>query len=112
MSGFDDFDVEIQNEKDSTPEQFNGNLGVAGTVTILTPSSGKPIQYALVVNPGKGGDANNGNDVIHVSIDGSDPNITRETINKNGRGQFSGIFTDLRLTSETANTNYQVILYS
>lgn len=102
--GFDDLDC--------IPEHFNGDLGTAGAITTLTPSSGNPIIFALVVNPGKGGDANGFADVIHVSIDGTDPNTKRTTINKNGKGRYSGDFTELKMTSETNGTNYQVILYS
>ena len=112
MSGFDNFDVEIQNECDSTPEHFNGDLGTAGTVTTITPTSGKQIQFAIVVNPGKGSDKNSNNDVIYASIDGTDPNTKRVTVNKNGRGRFNGLFTELKMTSNNNDTNYEVILYS
>lgn len=108
---FKNFDVEVQNLDDSTPEQFNGNVATVGSVVTLVPTSAKPIQFAYIeVNGRRDPDNPNAiNDAIKYSIDGG---TNFNTLMAGESVSLSGIFTDLRLDTNEDGTNYQVILWS
>lgn len=106
---FDDFDLEVQDEKDSDPEHFDSSVTTAGSPDTLTPASTKPVQLAYVKNPGKGPKQNGGNDVLLVTIDGS---VKTTTIERGAAAYFPGIFTSLVIDTNNNGTNYEVILWS
>lgn len=109
MSTFDDFDLEIQNECDSTPEHINGTVTTAGSPNTLTPSSGKNIQLAYIKNPNKGTNANNTVDVLYITIDGTSLFTTLS------RGEYiymPGIFANLKIDTNNNGTKYEVIVWS
>ena len=111
MSSFNDFDLEIQDIKDSDPECFTGNVATAGVPVTLTPTNGRIIQLAFInVNSTRDPDNSNSiNDAIKFSIDGGVSWLTLMT----GESQYiPGIFTDLRLNTNSNGTHYQVILWS
>ena len=108
MSDFKDFDVEVQNFRDSTPEQFNGTVTTAGSPNTITPTSTKPITKAFIQNPSKGTNANSILDVLYYSIDGTSyASLTRgESIT------LPGIFNSILIDTNNNNTNYEIIVWS
>lgn len=109
MAEFEDFDIEVQDEKDTTPEHQNGQVTTAGTPASLTPTSTKAIQLAYVKNPNKGPNANGSQDVLLVSIDGG---TTYTSVSRGEYAYFPGVFTTLKLDSNNNNVKYEVILWS
>ena len=105
----DDFDLEIQDEKDSTPEHFTKTVAVAGTPVSVTPTSGKPIQLLYIKNPSKGSNKNDPSDVVLVTVDGG-ANFT--TINRGEYVYIPGIFTSASLDSNNNGTIIEVIVWS
>lgn len=109
MADFDDFDVEIQDEKDSGPEQFNDTVATAGSPNTHTPTSTKQIQLAYLKNPNKGPNANSAQDVILFNIDGG------TEFSALARGEYvyiAGVFDDLKIDANNNGVNYEVILWS
>jgi hypothetical protein len=109
MAEMNDFDIEIQDEKDSTPEHFNGNVASAGTSVPITPTSGKDIQLAYIKNPNRGDNKNEIADVLYINIDGGSEYTTLS------RGEYvylPGTFTTLKIDSNNNGTNYEVIVWS
>jgi len=111
MSEFDDFDVEVQDERDSDPEHFNGDVTTAGSPETVTPTSGKAVQLAFIqcnstrdpVND------NNINDALYFSIDGGTTYVTLMA----GENIFvPGVFTSIKLDTNTNGTYYQIIVWS
>ena len=109
MSEFDDFDVEIQDERDSDPEHFNSNVAVAGVPNSITPTSAKPIQLAYIKNPNKGVNANDPNDVLYINIDGT---VNYTTISRGEYIYIPGVFTTLKIDTNNDGTKYEVIVWS
>ena len=109
MVEFNDFDVEIQNERDSNPEQFTKTVTTAGVSVSVTPTSGKPIQLLYVKNPSKGPNSNNPIDVILVTVDGG-ANVT--TVNRGEYVYIPGVFTSVSLDSNNDGTVAEVIVWS
>lgn len=105
----DDFDVEIQDEKQSAPEHFNGDVATAGTPVVITPTSGNIVQLVLVKNPNKGPNKNNPNDVLLVSIDGG---TTYVSISRGEYSYFPGVFTDLKIDATANGAKYETVVWS
>ena len=106
---FEDFDLEIQDEKDSDPEQFNDTVTTAGTPKIESPTSAKPIQLALIKNPNKGPNANSSQDVLLIIIDGGSQVFS---ISRGEYVYFPGVFSSISIDTNTNGTNYELILWS
>ena len=105
----DDFDVEVQDEKQSNPEHINGNVATAGSSQTITPSSGNKIQLAYIKNPNKGPNANGFQDVLLVSIDGS----TNYTVISRGEYTFfPGVFDSIKIDTNNDGTKYEIIIWS
>lgn len=109
MAEFNDFDVEIQDLKDSEPEQFNGEVTTAGSAVNLTPTSTKDITLALIKNPGRGPNSNNILDVLLIIIDGGSNVLS---LSRGESIYIPGVFTTLTIDATNNNTNYEVILWS
>ncbi len=108
---FDDFDIEIQDNKQATPEQFDGNVPTAGTPITITPTSGDKIQLAFIHVPGPR-DPDNPNalgDAIKFSLDGG---TKYTTLLANESIFMPGIFDNLKLDTNEDNTYYQVIVWT
>jgi len=111
MANFNDFDVEVQNIKDTTPESFSGSVSTAGSPVTITPTSSKSIQYAFI-EANSTRDPNNSNsinDALLYSIDGGSNYHTwmsGESIS------IQGLFDNLKLDTNNNGTYYQVILWS
>tara|TARA_R100000951_G_scaffold19275_1_gene16086 strand:- start:3557 stop:3877 length:321 start_codon:yes stop_codon:yes gene_type:complete len=105
----DDFDVEIQDEKQSNPEHFNGVVTTAGSPVTITPTSGENVQLVLVKNPNKGPNKNNPNDVLLVSIDGG---TTYVSLSRGEYAYFPGIFTSVKIDSTANGAKYESIVWS
>lgn len=105
----DDFDLEIQNEKDSDPEQFTITVATAGSAISVTPTNTKPIQLAYIKNASKGPNSNDPQDVVLITIDGS-ANVT--TVNRGEYVYIPGIFTTLELDTNNNGTKAEVIVWS
>lgn len=90
MAQFNDFDIEVENEKGNTPEQQIVTVTTAGAPMTVTPSSGK-ITNILVINPNKGPNKNQKNDLIYLSLDGSTNYLT---IQRGTNLSISGIYLD------------------
>jgi len=111
MGTFDDFDVEIQSKRDSTPEHFVGSITTAGTPITITPTSVKAIQYAFIMCNGTRDpwNANAINDAIKFSLDGG----TTYTTLMSGESQYiPGIYADLIIDASDDGVYYQVIVWS
>lgn len=107
----EDFDVEIQDERDSDPEAFIGSVTTAGSPVTITPTNNKPIQEAYIeCNSTRDPDnSNNINDAIKYSFDGGTNYLTLmagESI------PLSGIFLNLKIDANNDGVNYQVIVWS
>lgn len=105
----DDFDLEVQDIRDTDPEHFNGSVTTAGTPVSITPTNAKPIQLALVSNPKKGPNANATNDVLLVNIDGT---TVEMALARGEKVYFPGIFNTLSVDSNNNSVNYEVIVWS
>lgn len=110
MSNFSDFDIEITDVKDSTPEQFNGTVATAGSPVTITPTSGKVIQLVLIQNPRKGPNANSSsNKVLLVNISGTG---IRYSIPRGTHIYIPGVFNSFTIDANTNSTNYELMLWS
>lgn len=107
MANFNDFDIETQNERGNTVEQFNGSVTTAGSPVTITPASGK-ITSLIIENPSKGVNANGNNDLLLVSFDGG---TTFKTVVRSTNISLSNVYLDdIRIDSNNNNTNYEVII--
>lgn len=106
MANFNDFDVEIQDEKDSKPEHINGSVPTAGTPITVTAGNSLPIQQALIVCPGKGPNANTGGSYLLVSSDGT----TYTTVPRGGSLRIDGVFDNLKIDASINGVKYELIL--
>lgn len=109
MSDFRDFDVEISDNKESNPEQFNGVVTSAGTPVVVSPTGGNNIQLAFVKSSNKGVNANGPTDVLYLTIDGSANVISIS------RGEYiyiPGVFTSIKIDSNNNGVKYELILWS
>ena len=104
---FNDFDIEIQNEKDSKPEHINGSVTLAGTPITVTAGNGLPIQSALIINPRIGPNANASGIYLLVSSDGG-ANYT--TVPRNGKLRICGVFDNIKIDSNTNGAKFEIIL--
>jgi hypothetical protein len=109
MGNFSDFDIEIQDIKDSSPEHFNGTVTTAGTPVTITPSSGKIIQLVLINNPNRGPNANTINQVLLVNIDGGSYKFS---VPRGSSFYIPGIFSSFKIDSNLNSTKYEVILWT
>ena len=111
MNDFGDFDIEIQDNKNSSLESFIGSIATAGVPSTLTPTSRNSIRLAFI-NVQSKRDPDNPNDIndaIKYSIDGG---ITYHTLLSGESIFIPGVFTNLKLDTNNNGTYYQVILWS
>lgn len=104
---FKDFDIEIQDEKDSKPEHINGTVTTAGVPVTVTAGNALPIQHALIICPNKGPNANTGGAYLLVSSDGT-TNYT--TVPRGGSLRIDGVFDNLKIDAGSNGTNYEIII--
>lgn len=106
---FEDFDIEIQDEKQSNPEHFNGNVTTAGVPVTLSLTSAVEIQWAYIECAGTRDpdNKNNINDSIKYSLDGTNyiPLMAGES------AFVPGIVSEIKLDTNTNGTYYYVILW-
>ncbi len=69
---FNDFDIEIQNERGSDSESFIATVTTAGTAITITPTTGRPVACAYIDVPDAGPNVGTNiiNDYILWSTDG------------------------------------------
>jgi hypothetical protein len=104
-----DFDIEITDIKDSTPQHFNGTVTTAGTPVSITPSNGRIIQLALIKNPSKGTNKNNTADVLLLNIDAT---TTYMSLNRGEFVYLAGAFATLKIDSNNNGVKYEVVVWS
>lgn len=94
----EDFDIEIQNEKDSEAESFVATVTTSGTPVTIAPATGRPIGCAAIHVPDGGPNVgtNEINDYILYSTDGG---TTFHQLKVNEFVGLPGTFTDLRIDS-------------
>lgn len=105
---FKDFDVEIQDDKENSPEHFNGSVATAGSPVSLSLTSTNPISHAFILNPSKGTNANAINDVLLLNVDNGTTFITiarGESISLPVNGS------SIKIDTNNNGTNYEAILY-
>lgn len=112
MGNFDDFDVEIQDNKERNSEHHNGTVTTAGTPETETTDSGDAIQLTYIYNPSRGPLANSPGDLLYVSWDGG---TSYTTITRGSwfiwPGKGSGAAGDtLTIDSNVDGVNYECIL--
>lgn len=96
MADMQDFDIEVQNEIGSEPEQTVVTVTTAGSPVTFTPASGRAIQSAFIHAPRIGPNAgtNTFTRYILYSVDGG---TTYHTLGINESISIPGNFTDLRI---------------
>jgi hypothetical protein len=109
MAEFSNFDVEVQDETGAAPEPFNGTLGTAGTVSTITPVSGRNVQKALIVNPKAGVNANSINDVLYFSIDSG---VTYMALSRGETATIPGLYATIKLKGSANSVKYELILWT
>ena len=109
MAEFDDFDIEVQNEKDSDPEHFTVTVATAGSPVTISPTNTKPIQLLYVKNANKGPNANSPNDVVLVTIDGS-ANVV--SVSRGEYTYFPGVFSSVDIDATADGTKAEIIVWS
>ena len=70
MGQFDDFDLEIQDDKERGTEHYNGTVTTAGVPVTVSTINNNTIQYTYVYNPTRGPNANSPGDMLYISWDG------------------------------------------
>ena len=105
---FDDFDVEIQDEKDSQPEVSAGNTGTIGNVTTIAHSTGRQIKGTYIESPRIPPTVNPRTSFLEYSIDGG---TTYFALKRGEWISLPGVFDDLRLKSNATGTFYKVIIW-
>lgn len=106
---FEDFDVEIQDIKDSSPECTVDSIDTTETDTI-SHSSGRNIMFFFLEVPGRRDpDLSNGiNDAIKYSIDGG----TNYFNLMSGESVFlPANCTNIKLQTNSNGTNYRIIIW-
>lgn len=63
--------TEIQNNLERATEHFNGTVAAAGTPIEIETASARSLQLTIIQNPEKGANANQLNDILYVSFDGT-----------------------------------------
>jgi len=106
---FNDFDVEIENKKDSTPEHIEGSVTTAGVPITVTASNAKPIHSAIILNQRVGPNANpsGSTSYLRVSTDGGS---NWATVPRNGWITLAGVFDDIRVDAGADGLKYEIIL--
>jgi len=91
------------------PEHINGTVLVPGTPIIVTPTSGRPIKELLIVNPRYGLNANPKINNLLFNIDGG---LVYMTLGKGGTSTLSGNFASVKVDTDVALTNFEIIVWS
>lgn len=96
MANMNDFDVEIQNEKDSDSESFIATVTTAGSAVTIIPSSSRPIACASIHVPDSGPNVGTNliEDYILYSTDGG---VVFHQLKVNEFVGLPGNFSDLRI---------------
>ena len=96
MAEFVDFDVEIQNERDSDAESSVVTVTTAGTPVTITPATGRPVSCASIHVPDVGPNVgtNTIQDYILYSTDGG---TVFHVLKVNEFVGLPGNFADLRI---------------
>jgi hypothetical protein len=96
VTGFQDFDIEIENSKDSDAEMFITAVPTAGSPVTVSASNLRPIRQAIIkverIGPNSG--TNGFGDYILYSTDGGS---TFHTLRTNDFIVLPGVFADLRI---------------
>jgi len=110
MAEFNDFDVEIQDNIQSSPEHKNGVVGTS--VLTIDRTDGENCTAVSIHNPVLGIRKNSFEDVIYVTFDGSDPLTNGETVIIGDSIEVSGLVEvgNVKIVSNNAGTNYEMIL--
>ena len=110
MVNFNDFDVEVQDVKDSIPEHKNGSVTTAGTPVTVARTDTKNAMLVFVNNPSKGVNANAINVVIYVSIDGG---TTYVSLVRGESQYFPGVVANgsFKVDASMNGTKYESILW-
>lgn len=109
MSQFRDFSLEVDDSVDNEPENITGSVTTAGSPATISATSTKPIKYIFILNPSKGVNANDINDVLYVNIDGGSFYITV------ARGESISLpvnKSSIKIDTNTNGTKYELILWS
>jgi hypothetical protein len=110
MANFTDFDVEIADNKDSSPEHKNGSVTTAGTPVTVSRTDAKNSQLVFINNPSKGVNANAINAVLYVSIDGG---VTYVSLARGESQHFPGVIVNgnLKINASANGVKYEAILW-
>lgn len=111
MANFTDFDVEITDLKNSTPEHFNGSVATAGSPVTITPSTGNVIMYFFIDVPSVRDPVapNALTDAIMYSLDAG----TTYQYLMSGESVFlPGNIASLRINTNANGTTYRIIVWS
>jgi len=98
MGDFNDFDLEIENLRGSTPESFITTITTAGSPVTVSPSSGDSIKVAYVNVPLIGPNSTN-NTINRYILYSTDSGTTYHTLRVNESINIPGVFQDLRIDS-------------
>lgn len=98
MSTFDDHDIEIADNKDSSVESTTLTVTTAGSPVTFTPASNKSIQCAFIHAPRVGPNAGT-NSVGRYILYSIDSGTTYHTLMVNESIGIPGVFVDLRIDS-------------
>ena len=111
MSGFDDFDVEIENSKESDPYTEIVTIATAGTPVTVTPSNGRVIRAFSLFPPkiGPNSGTNTFNRYILYSTDGG---TTYKTLPVNEWVYEPGNITDIRIDASNDGMKCEVEIRS
>lgn len=106
----EEMQTEIQDSVDSSLENKNGIAGTSPST--INRTDGKDCTSVEISNPVFGSRKNSFQDVLYVTVDGSDPITNGKTI---GIGQgyvWEGKILDgnIKIASNNANTNYEAVL--
>ena len=113
MADFNDFDLEVQNESDSTIEQFTGSVTTAGSAVVITPSNSRPIKSFFIDVPSVIDPVapNSILDAIKYSTDGGTTYFTIMSGEWLYMPTEAGI-TNLYIDSNANGTTYQIAVWS
>jgi len=106
----EEIQTEIQDSTDASPEHKVGTVGTSA-VTIQR-TDGKDCVAVHVNNPVLGTRANDFDDVLYITTDGQAPATYGQTIHIGEGITIRGKIThgNIKIASNNANTNYEIVL--
>lgn len=105
---FKDFNVEVDDNLNNSPEHFNGSVTTAGSPVTITLTSTNEISNLIIVNPSKGPNSNGVNDLLYLNIDGGSTYITI------ARGESLALPVNkasIKVDANNNGTNYEIIAW-